>query len=134
MVDDGQSPLGITKLNNKTCRNCKMPHDLYRTFCASILGLSSDSWATTPMEAAFKNLLLHDVDAMMYYFDTDIYYNCQPIFHPVDCKDMAKILAHLNLLLVGANACSPHIIDLVGREDGNARLTLGRPRGNMSLI
>ncbi len=71
---------------------------------------------------------------MMYYFDTDIYYNCQPISHPGDCKDMAKILARLTLLLVGANACSPHIINLVWGEDDNAQLALGGPRGDLSLI
>jgi hypothetical protein len=100
MVNDSQSPPGSTKLDDKTSHNCKMLHDLYRTFCTSVLGLPLDSWAATCTEAAFKNLLLHDIDAMMYYFDTDINYNCQPISHPGDCKDMAKILACLTLLFV----------------------------------
>ena len=43
----------------------------YHIFCTSVLGLPSDSWAITRSEAAFKNLILHDLDAMMYYFDTN---------------------------------------------------------------
>ena len=34
----------------------------YRIFCTSILGLPSDSWVVTRSEAAFKNLLLYDLD------------------------------------------------------------------------
>jgi hypothetical protein len=50
-----------------------MPHNLYHIICTSILGLPSGSWAVTRTEAAFKNLLLHDLDTMMYYFDTYTY-------------------------------------------------------------
>jgi hypothetical protein len=75
-----------------------MPHSLYRIFCTSVLGLPSDSWAITRSEAAFKNLILHDLDAMMYYFDTDIYYKNEPISLPGDLKDMATIFARLTLV------------------------------------
>jgi hypothetical protein len=37
-------------------------------------------------------------------------------------------------LLVGADACTLHIINSVWGEDGDARLALGGPRGNLSLI
>ena len=47
---------------------------------------------------------------------------------------MAKILVHLTLLLVGTNACTPHIIDSVWGQDKEACLALGRPRGDLSLI
>jgi hypothetical protein len=83
-----------------------MPHKLYLIFCTSVLGLSLDSWAVTCAEAMFKNLFLHTIDAMMYYFDTNLYHNCKPVSYPGDCKDMAKILACLMLLLVGADACT----------------------------
>ena len=72
-VDDGESPLGSTELNDETGHNCKMPHNLYCIFCTSVLRLPSDSWAITQSEVAFKNLILHDLDAMMYYFGTDAY-------------------------------------------------------------
>jgi hypothetical protein len=77
-VDDGESPQGSTKLDDKTGHNCKMPHNLYRIFCTIVLGLPSDSWAITRSEAAFKNLILHDINAIMYYFDTNTYYKMNP--------------------------------------------------------
>ena len=94
------------------------------------LGLSPD-WK---LEAAFKNLLLHDLDAMMQYFDTDTYYKNAPISLPLpgDLKDMASISARLILLLVGADACTPNIINSVWGEDDDARLALGGPRGDLS--
>jgi len=73
-VDDGESPPGSTDLDDETGHNCMMPHNLYRIFCTSVLGLPSDSWAITQSEAVFKNLILHNLNAMMYYFDTDTYY------------------------------------------------------------
>jgi hypothetical protein len=72
-VNDGKSPPGSTELDNETGHNCKMPYSLYRIFCTSVLGLPLDSWAITRLEAAFKNLILQDLDAMMYYFYTDTY-------------------------------------------------------------
>ena len=59
---------GSTELDDETGHKCKMPHSLYRIFCTSVLGLPLDSWAITRLEAAFKNLILQDLDAMMYYF------------------------------------------------------------------
>ena len=128
------SPLGSTELDDETGHNCKMPHSLYHIFCTSILGLPSDSWAITRSEAVFKNLILHDLDAIMYYFDTDTYYNDVPISLPGVRKDMATIFARLTLLLVGADACTPHIINSVWGEDNDARLALGGPHGDLSLI
>ena len=123
-----ESPPGSTKLDDETGHNCKMPHSLYRIFCTSVLGLPLDSWAITRSEAAFKNLILHNLDAMMYYFDTDTYYKNEPISLPGDLKDMATIFARLTLLLVGADACTPHIINSVWGEDDDARLALGTRR------
>ena len=133
-VDDGKSPPGSTKLDDETGHNCKMPHSLYSIFCTSVLGLPSDSWAITRLEAAFKNLILHDLDAMMYYFDTDTCYKNEPISLPGDLKDMTTIFARLTLLLVGADACTPHIFNSVWGEDDDARLALGGARGDLSLI
>jgi hypothetical protein len=112
----------------------KMPHNLYRIFCTSVLGLPSDSWAVTRTEAAFKNLLLHDLDAMMYYFDTNTYYKNAPVSLAGDCKDMATIFARFTLLLIGADACTPHIINSFWGKDEDAQLAVGGPRGNLSLI
>ena len=83
---------------------------------------------------AFKNLILHDLNVMTYYFDTDTYYKNEPISLPGDLKDMATIFARLTLLLIGADACTPHIIISVWGEDDDARLALGGPHGDLSLI
>jgi len=119
-VDDGESPQGSTELDDETGHNCKMPHNLYLIFCTSVLGLLSDSWAIAQSEAVFKNLILHDLDMMMYYFDTDTFYKNEPISLPGDLKDMAAIFARLTLLLIGADACTPHIINSVWGEDDDA--------------
>ncbi len=70
----------------------------------------------------------------MYYFDTNTYYKNEPISLSGDLKDIATIFARLTLLLVGADACTPHIINSVWGEDDDARLALGGPRGDLSLI
>jgi hypothetical protein len=73
----------------------------------------------------------------MYYWDTNNYnYNMtgKPMSYRDDQWDMAHTLARLTLLLTGANACTPHIIDAVWGKDKVARFTLGDPRGNLSLI
>ena len=44
------------------------------------------------------------------------------------------ILSRLTLLLVGADACTIHIIKSVWGEDDDARLALGSPRWDLSLI
>jgi hypothetical protein len=69
----------------------------------------------------------------MYYFDTYTYYKNEPISLPGDLKDIATIFARLTLLLIGADACTPHIINLVWGEDDDARLALGGPCGDLSL-
>ena len=70
----------------------------------------------------------------MYYFDTYTYYKNEPISLPGDLKDMATIFARLTLLLIGADACTPHIINWVWGEDDDARLALGGPHDDLSLI
>ena len=108
-----------------------MPHNHYHIFCTSVLGLP---WAATHIEAAFKNVLLHNLYAIMYYFDTTYSYNNAPNSLPGDHKDMATILAHLTLLLVGADAYSPYIINSDWWEDDDAQPALGDPRGDLSLV
>jgi hypothetical protein len=47
---------------------------------------------------------------------------------------MARILSRLMIPLIGANACTLHIINLVWGENEDARLALGGPCGDLSLI
>jgi hypothetical protein len=70
----------------------------------------------------------------MYYFDTNTYHKDVLISLPGVRKDMATIFARLTLLLVGADACTPHIFNSGWGEDNDAQLALGGPRGDLSLI
>ena len=57
---------------------------------------------------------------MMYYYNTTDCYdiNQVPFSYPGNRRDMARILASLTLILVGAVACTTHIINsLRGEED-----------------
>ncbi len=75
-----------------------------------MLGLPSDSWALHQAETAFRNLNIQDLDAMLFYYDTDCYdVNQAPFSYPGDHKDMARTLGQPTLLLVGADACTTHI-------------------------
>jgi hypothetical protein len=95
-----------------------------------LVSLFSDSTTTPgpPLALAFHNLLIQDIDAiMMYYWDTDNYLNGAPVLLPDNRLVMARILARLTLLLTGADAYLPHIINSVWGDDKNARLALGGP-------
>ncbi len=70
----------------------------------------------------------------MYYWDTGNYVNGAPVLLPDDHLDMACILARLTLLLTGADACTPHIINSVWGDNENTCLALGGPQGDLSLI
>ena len=134
-VDDGASPPGSTELDDEAGHNCKMSHDSYKSFARLVLGLNHNTWALHRTERAFRNLIIQDLDTIMYYWDTDIYnINCKPISHRDDRWDMACTLARLTLLLTGADACTPHIVASVWGEDDAACFTLGGPRGDLSLI
>ncbi len=85
-----------------------------------VLGLDHNSWATTCTKSAFRNLILQDIDALVYYYDTDNYVNSMQVLSPSNLTDMARILARLTLLLVGADACIPHIIDSVWGANAEA--------------
>jgi hypothetical protein len=60
----------------------------------------------------------------MYYYNIDKYVNSMPVSSPNNLTDMARILARLTLLLVGADACTPHIINSVWGADADAQLAV----------
>jgi hypothetical protein len=134
-VDDGAPPPGSTELDDEAGHNCKMSHDSYKSFARLVLGLNHNTWALHRTEHAFRNLVIQDLDTIMYYWDTNIYnIKCKPISHRNDCWDMARTLTRLTLLLTGTNACTPRIVASVWGEDEAACFTLGGPRGDLSLI
>ncbi len=133
-IDGGAYPPGSTKFDDKTGHNCKMSKRLYTSFSLMVLRLDRDSWATTCTKCAFRNLIIQDIDALMYYYDTNKYINSMLVSSPGNLTDMARILARLTLLLVGADTCTPHIINSVWGADIDRRLALGEQRGDLSLV
>ena len=102
-----------------------MSHDSYKSFARLVLGLYHDTWALHRTERAFQNLIIQDLDTIMYYWDTDIYnINCKPMSYRSDRLDMACTLARLTLLLTGADACTPCIVASVWGEDEAACFAL----------
>jgi hypothetical protein len=113
-INNGAFPPGSTELDDDTGHNCKMPIALYKAFCHHVLGLPPNSWASHQTEMAFCNLIIQDLDAMIFYYNTNCYnVNQVPFSYPGDQKDMARILTRITLLLVGADACTTHIINSV---------------------
>ena len=94
-----------------------MSRELYQAVCTKVLGMSSKSWASRT-KAAFKNLILHNINTTMYYFETDSYIFIQELIsYQEKHTNLARILACLTLLLVDANAFTPCIINLVWGDD-----------------
>ena len=107
----------------------------YRSFAQLVLGLNHSTWALVRTKCAFCNLIIQDLDAIMYYWDTDSYNMVgTPTSYCDEKWDMARTLARLTLLLTGADACMPYIVDSVWGKDEAACLALGGPRSNLSLI
>ena len=84
-------------------------------------------------------MLLDDIGALLHYYSVNYFTylssdNPEPISLPGDCSDMARILAYFTLLLVGKDACTPHMIKLVWGSDNEAHVALGGPQGDLSLI
>jgi hypothetical protein len=134
MINDGTSPTGSTKLDDETGHNCKMLSTLYKSFCHVALSLNHNSWAITQFESAFCNLILQDNNCLVYYYDADTYCKSMPFSYNGDLTNMSRILVQLTLLLISTNVYTPNIINSVWGEDANARLVLGGPRGDLSLI
>jgi hypothetical protein len=132
-IDDGASPPGSTELDDESGHNCRMSAETYKSFAQLVLGLNHNTWTLDRTERAFRNLIIQDIDTVMYYWDTDNYINGVPISFRDDKWDIARTLARLTLLLTGADACTPHIINSVWGADENACITLGGPRGDLSL-
>ncbi len=116
-----------TELDDETGHNCKMPQDQYRTFSWLVLGLDDETWANHRTESALCNLILQDLDALLYYFDTDWRVLDKPMSLPREITDMAIILAWITLLLIGADTCTPRIIKKIGAKTKLPGLTSEGP-------
>jgi hypothetical protein len=78
-VNDGEFPPGSTKLDDEIGNNCKMSKEQYRVFTRLALGLDDNTWANQCTECAFRNLILQNLDAMLYYFNMDWQVHSKPV-------------------------------------------------------
>ena len=69
-----------------------MSKEQYRAFTRLVLGLDNNTWDNQCTECAFCNLILQDLDAMLYYFDTDWQVCSKPVSPPGDITYMVIIL------------------------------------------
>jgi len=95
-VDDSASPPGSTELDDEAGHNCKMSHDSYKSFARLVLGLYHDTWVLHRTGRAFRNLIIQDLDKIMYYWDTNIY--------NINCKPMSYMLAPSRASLCSSQA------------------------------
>ena len=93
-INDCASPTGSTKLDDKTWHNFKLSPVLYEFFTLLVLGIDHVSWANTCTESTFCNLILQEIDDIVYY-DTDNYVDGHPISLPGNLTNMAHILQDL---------------------------------------
>ncbi len=70
-IDDGEFPPRSTELDEETGHNCKMTKIQYLDFTRLVLGLDNETWAIHRTESALRNMILQDLDALLYYFDAD---------------------------------------------------------------
>ena len=58
-----------------------------------LLHRDDETWANHHMESALCNMILQDLDMILYYFDMDWQVNGTPISPPGDLMDIKIILA-----------------------------------------
>ena len=106
----------------------------YRDFIRFVLGLNNETWENCRTESTFRNMILQDLDALLYYFDMDDFVQGNPYSTSGDLANIAKILAHLMLILVGADACTPYIINKVwGKMKLRDKLSAGLMATSLSF-
>jgi hypothetical protein len=128
-VGDGGNPHESTELDKVTGHNCAMSQDAYNLFTLLVLGLRPDkNHGTKQSESSFINMLLEDFVSLT---------NLTAVFalnEPTDRKMLACILARFAILLLGADALTPTIIQTVWGENNVVRRNLGGLQSNLAII
>ncbi len=107
-VGDGGNPKGSTKLDDATGHNCAMMKEEYVTFAIIVLGLCPGlQHGTRQTEHSLFNMLLDDFVTLTNL--TAVYL----LDEPTDKRALARILARFSLLMLGADALDPAIVERI---------------------
>ena len=129
-VGDGGEPRGSTELDEITGHNCSMSEEDYALFANVVLCTRKSAlhYGGYQSESAFLNTLLCDFVCLtnlsvLFRFDEN-----------GTRQDIAQILARFSLLMLGAEALTPRIVERVWGSNPTTRRNLGGPRGDLALI
>jgi hypothetical protein len=128
-VGNGGKPKGSTELDDATGHYCEMTTEEYVTFADIVLGLRPDlQHGTRQTGSSLLNMLLDDFVTLTNL--TAVYL----LDEPTDKRALACILARFSLLMLGADALPPAIIERMWGQDEVVRRQLGGPRGDLAII
>jgi hypothetical protein len=105
-VGDSGTLKGSTELSNVTGHNCAMKKDEYTTFAVTVLGLRSGlQHGTRQTKRSLLNMLLDDFVTLTNLATIHL------LDEPSDKRALARILARFSLLMLGADALTPVIVE-----------------------
>lgn len=128
-IGNGGNTKGSTEVDDVTGHKCAMTQHEYLIFTMLVLDLCPGKMhGTKRSKSSFINMLLEVFVSIS---------NLAAVFtlnEPTDRKGLAQILAYFSILLLGAEAITPTIIEQVWGQNNVARCKLGRSRGDLALI
>jgi hypothetical protein len=126
---NGGKPKGSTELDDATGHNCAMTKEEYVTFDVIVLGLRPGlQHRTRQTGSSLLNMMLDNFVTLTNL--TAVYL----LDEPTDKCALACILACFSLLMLGADALTPAIIERVWGQDKVVHQQLGGPRVNLAII
>ena len=123
-ISDGGKPRGSTELDALTGHNCAMMTTDYTIFVSIVLRTRGEK----PNDDSFLNMLLCDYVCLT---------NLSAFFRLNEegaRREIARILARFSLLMLGAKALTPRIVERVWGSNPTVRKNLGGTRGDLALI
>ena len=129
-IGDGGEPRGSTELDEITGHNCSMSKEDYTLFANVVLRTRKSAlhYGGHHSESAFLNTLLCDFVCLT---------NLSAFFRFDENgtkQNIAQILARFSLLVLGAEALTPRIVERVWGSNPTTRRNLGGTRGDLALI
>jgi hypothetical protein len=120
---------GSTMLDDATGYNCAMAKKEYVTFAVIVLGLHPGlQHGTRQTGRSHLNMLLDNFATLTN--NATVYL----LNEPTDKHTLARILACFSLLMLGADALTPAIVERVWGQDDVVHQQLGSPRGDLAII